>query len=159
MRWHPTLIRMALSLYLKAPGAYKDLCESGFLKLPTPRTLFDYSHVAKVQRGTDETVLEFVAKRATSEENPHKQYHVLMADEMHISKNIVLLKSTGEMIAHLEDPDNVLEPELATKVMAFMVKGVSSNLKHVVASYPVNNPSPKQMYLWTWSVIGALERS
>lgn len=175
MRWHPTLIRMALSLYLKAPGAYKELCESGFVKLPTARTLFDYSHVTKVQPGIDETVLEFVSKRATSEDNPHKQYHVLMADEMHISKNIVLLKSTGEMIgfkdlddldnelasleAHLEKPDKVLEPELATKVMAFMVKGVSSNLKHVVASYPVNNPSPKQMYLWTWSVIGALERS
>ncbi|XP_034255467.1 uncharacterized protein LOC117653722 [Thrips palmi] len=175
MKWHPTLIRLALSIYLKAPGAYKELCDCGFIKLPTSRTLFDYSHVTKIKPGIDESVIEAAAKRATSEEHTHKQYHVVMADEMNISKNLVVLKSTGELIgfkdlddldqelkeleAHLDDPEKVLEQELASKVMAFMVKGVSSNLKHVVATYPVTNPSPKQMYLWTWDVIGALERS
>ncbi|KAJ1528931.1 hypothetical protein ONE63_007300 [Megalurothrips usitatus] len=80
MRWHPTLIRLALSIYLKSPSAYNEL-------------------------------------------------------------------------------QKVFEPEIATKVMAFMVRGVSSKVKDVIASYPVLNPSPKQIYLWTWDVIGALERS
>lgn len=177
MRWHPTLIRMALSWYLKAPGLYKELTESGFVKLPTSRTLFDYSHITKVEPGVDSSVVESVAKRVNiiEEDQTQTQYHVIMFDEMHISKNLVLLKSTGELIgfkdldvldqeltsleAHLTDPDKPLEPELASKVMAFMVKGVSSNLKHVVASYPVCNPSARQIYQWTWEVVGAMERS
>lgn len=177
MRWHPTLIRMALSLYLKAPGAYKELQESGFISLPTARTLFDYSHVTKIEPGVDSHVLDILAKQVEDIENERSQpqYHVLMGDEIHISKNVVLLKSTGELIGfrdldvldqelaslelHLSDPEKQLEPELASKVMAFMVKGVSSNVKHVVASYPVCSPSPRQLYMWTWDVIGALERS
>lgn len=177
MKWHPTLIRMALSLYLKAPGAYKELCDSGFVKLPTSRTLFDYSHVTEIKSGIDSSIVETVQKQSQSngEKQNQKQYHVIMCDEMHISKNLVRLKSTGELIgftdldeldqeiaslqAHLDDPDKPLSKELASKVFVYMVKGVSSNLKYVIASYPVVNVSPKQMYVWTWEVIGALERS
>ncbi|KAK3929585.1 DNA transposase [Frankliniella fusca] len=177
MRWHPTLIRLALSLYLKAPGAYKDLQESGFIALPSARTLFDYSHVTKIEPGVDSHVLDILVKQVKDIESVRSQpqYHVLMGDEIHISKNLVLLKSTGEIIGfrdldvldqelaslelHLSDPEKQLEPDLASKVMAFMVKGVSSNVKHVVASYPVCSPSPRQLYIWTWDVIGALERS
>ncbi|KAK3916147.1 Transposable element P transposase [Frankliniella fusca] len=177
MRWHPTLIRLALSLYLKAPGAYKDLQESGFIALPSARTLFDYSHVTKIEPGVNSHVLDILVKQVKDIESVRSQpqYHVLMGDEIHISKNLVLLKSTGEIIGfrdldaldqelaslelHLSDPEKQLEPDLASKVMAFMVKGVSSNVKHVVASYPVCSPSPRQLYIWTWDVIGALERS
>lgn len=40
-----------------------------------------------------------------------------------------------------------------------MVKGVSVGIKEVVATFPVSNPTAQQMYVWTWEVIGALERS
>jgi len=86
MRWHPTLIRFALSIYL--PGAYKQLHDSGFIRLPSTSTLYDYSHATEIKPGIDTTVLESLAKRATSEDNTFKQYHVLMADEVHISKNL-----------------------------------------------------------------------
>jgi len=42
MRWHPAIIRLALSLSMTSPIAYEDL--SAFIKLPSRRQLFDYSH-------------------------------------------------------------------------------------------------------------------
>ena len=42
MRWHPAMIRFALSIRMKSPAAYEEL--SGALKLPSDRMFFDYSH-------------------------------------------------------------------------------------------------------------------
>lgn len=172
MRWHPTLIRLALSIYLKSPSAYRTLTESGFIKLPTSRTLFDYSHATKIEQWIDTTVLANIAKQVSEKEKSRKQYHVLLADEMHISNNLVVQKTTGEIIGftnlddldkevklldtYLDNPDTVVEDEVTTKIMAFMVRGISSRVKDVVAPY---HPSPKQMYISTWDVIGALEKS
>ncbi|KAK3911433.1 Membrane protein insertase YidC [Frankliniella fusca] len=153
----------------------RELQEIGFIKLPTARTLFDYSHATKIEQGIDTTILADVAKQVASEELNRKQYHVLLADEMYISKNLVVQKSTGEVIGftnldnldkevkildtYLDDPEKEAEEEMASKILALMVRGLSSRVKDVVASFPVSNPSPKQMYIWTWQVIGALEKS
>ncbi|KAK3919722.1 Transposable element P transposase [Frankliniella fusca] len=48
---------------------------------------------------------------------------------------------------------------MASKIMVYMVKGVSNGQKEVVATYASANLSATQMYSWTWKVIGALERS
>ena len=48
---------------------------------------------------------------------------------------------------------------VATKVLVSMVKGVSNGLKEVVATFAVGNLTARPMYVWTWEVIGALERS
>ncbi|KAK3925947.1 Transposable element P transposase [Frankliniella fusca] len=177
MRWHPALIRLGLKIHLKSPAAYRALQESGFDKLPTSRTLFDYSHASKIEYGVDSSVVKKFSKRVEEEkkEKKHPQFHVLIADEIHISKNLVIQKSTGELIGFkdldsvdkeiaqldlfLEDDDKQYEPEIASKILSFMVKGCSSKLKDVVASFPVCSPSPKQLYAWTWEVIGALEKS
>lgn len=177
VKWHSIMIRLALSSYLRSPSPYDAWQKSGFIKLPTSRTLYDYTHAHKLQQGVDHTIIESVAKRVAfaAESKKHKQYHVLMADEIHVSKNLVIEKSTGQVIGFkdldkidqevatldslLDNPDKQLEPEIATKILSFMVKACSSKVKDVVASFPVCNPSPKQMYSWTWEVIGALEKS
>ncbi|KAK3910721.1 Transposable element P transposase [Frankliniella fusca] len=48
---------------------------------------------------------------------------------------------------------------MASKIMVYMIKGVSSGIKEVVATFGCNNLSANQMKVWTWRVIGALERS
>lgn len=47
MRWHPTIIKWCLYLQSKSPKCFKTLRESGFIKLPSERTLYDYSHYVK----------------------------------------------------------------------------------------------------------------
>lgn len=44
MRWHPTMIRWCLNLKLLSTSAYHSLRISGFMKLPSERTLRDYTN-------------------------------------------------------------------------------------------------------------------
>lgn len=210
MRWHPTILRFALSLHLTSPTAYELVKQTGMLFLPSSRTLFDYSHVKPASEGVDKMVLNSVAQRVhkfmeedkenqakekekkekqkknnkTGNENneheepkltDHKKFHVLMADEMYISQNLVFQKSTGKLLGYtsldeidqelrileqsLDNPNVDIEDTSASKVLVYMIKGVTNGIKEVVASYAVGNLSARQMYDWTWKVIGALERS
>ena len=44
MRWHPLLIRFALSIKYASSAAYQQVTKLGFLALPSERTLRDYTH-------------------------------------------------------------------------------------------------------------------
>ena len=48
MRWHPLVIRFALSLFYSSRVAYRTATSSGFLALPSERTLMDYTHWCSV---------------------------------------------------------------------------------------------------------------
>ena len=176
MRWHPTMIRLALSLHIQSPSAYDMLRDTGMVKLPSCRTLFNYSHVKPAKEGIDEVVLEDMTAKLSKMKKRHSRYHVLMADEMYISQNLVFQKSTGRLVGYttLDELDKDIqrlecffengaeadyEEDIATKVLVYMVKGVTNGLKDVVATYAVGNLTALQMYAWTWDVIGALERS
>ncbi|XP_052131084.1 uncharacterized protein LOC127751486 [Frankliniella occidentalis] len=175
MRWHPTMIRFALSLHLTSPAAYELMRQSGIVKLPSSSTLFDYSHVKPVEEGIDKLVLESLAGRVDAFQEKHKKFHVLMADEMYISQNLVFQKSTGKLLGYttlddvdkeikclehlLENPDQDMEQTTASTVLVYMVKGITNGIKEVVATFATSKLSANQMYMWTWKVIGALERS
>ena len=173
MKWHPAILRFALSVFEASRSAYERMRDSGFLALPTSRTLFDYTHFAAVKEGIDEVVLDSLANRM--ETLPEKQrYHVLMADEMYISKNLVYKKNSGELIGYtnlndvdkelreldqyFNDPNKELKKDIASKVLVFLVKGVATDVKEAVCSYPVTSFSPIQLHSWTWHLIGALKR-
>ena len=51
LRWHPMMIRWCLNLKLLSSSAYHALRTSGFLKLPSERTLRDYTHFVKTRPG------------------------------------------------------------------------------------------------------------
>jgi hypothetical protein len=63
MRWHPTMIRLALALHLTSPAAYELMRETGMVRLPSSRTLFDYSHACVVKDGIDTVVLDTLTER------------------------------------------------------------------------------------------------
>lgn len=44
MKWHPLMIRWCLYLGHLSGGAYETLCETGVIKLPSQRTLRDYTY-------------------------------------------------------------------------------------------------------------------
>ncbi|XP_052126892.1 uncharacterized protein LOC127750159 isoform X2 [Frankliniella occidentalis] len=185
MRWHPTMVRFALSLHLTSPAAYKVMRETGMVKLPSSRTLFNYSHAKPIEEGIDKAVLEKLAadvetmcnkvNELSGKQETHKKYFVLMGDEMHISQNLVFQKSSGKLVGFttldqldrevkileqlIDNCDKDCEETIASKIMVYMVKGVSSGIKKVIATYGVGNMSAIQMKRWTWQVIGALERS
>ena len=47
MRWHPLMIRWCIYLHHQPQGAYETLRQSECIKLPSQRTLHDYTHHIK----------------------------------------------------------------------------------------------------------------
>ncbi len=56
MRWHPMMIKGCLILKLLSTSAYYSLRTSGFVKLPSERTLRDYTHFFKSKEGYQQEV-------------------------------------------------------------------------------------------------------
>lgn len=187
MKWHPSIIRLALSIFETSRSAYERLRDSGFIALPSSRTLFDYTHFESVSLGIDNVVIKSVSDRVDPLPKRRK-YHILMADEMYVSKNLVYKKATGELVGYtnldtidkdlklLEDffqdstasapapapaphKKKQVDEEVANKVLCYLVKGVANNVKEVVAIYATKSVSSRQMYMWTWQVISSLERA
>ena len=51
MKWHPTMIKWCLNLKLLSSSAYSAMRTSGFLTLPSERTLRDYVHYFQSRPG------------------------------------------------------------------------------------------------------------
>ena len=62
-RYHPMLIRYALSLSTKSPVVYEEIRKSGILKLPSMRTLRDYRNFINPQTGFNPAVIEDLIKK------------------------------------------------------------------------------------------------
>lgn len=50
-RWHPMMVKWCLHLKLISSAAYHAMRSSGFVTLPSERTLRDYTHVIKADTG------------------------------------------------------------------------------------------------------------
>ena len=53
MRWHPLFIRLCLNIMVTSGKTYNILHKSGFICLPSKRTLRDYTHWHKLRLGFD----------------------------------------------------------------------------------------------------------
>ena len=51
MRWHPLFIRWCLNILLTSSKTYDIISESGLIRLPSKRTLQDYTHWLKLKPG------------------------------------------------------------------------------------------------------------
>ena len=56
VRWHPVIIKWSLNLKLMSSCTYHALRSSGFLKLPSERTLRDYTHYFQNKAGFQDEV-------------------------------------------------------------------------------------------------------
>lgn len=64
MRWHPMIIRWCLYIRSKSAKAYNSVRDTGFIKLPSARTLFDYSHFTKSALGFQPDVVKVLNEEA-----------------------------------------------------------------------------------------------
>ena len=63
-RYHPQIIRFALSLHGKSPAAYRELRDSGALVLPSERVLRDYKNYFKPKAGINPENVENLREKA-----------------------------------------------------------------------------------------------
>ena len=100
MRWDPLMIRWCLYLRHLSSSAYQMLRESGVIKLPSQRTLRDYTYYIKPTVGFSVEVDRQLMEAAKIYTCPEREKYVIMImDEMHIREDVVYDKQTG-MYAH-----------------------------------------------------------
>lgn len=163
VRYHPMIIRFCLSLAAKSPSCYEELRNSKVLVLPSQRRLRDYRNAIRPQRGFQAEVVE-VLKSETESYFDVQRYVILLFDEMKIMANLVLDKVTGELIGFtdLGDPDvnfASLEKadELASHALAFLVRGVCTELKFCLAHFATAGVTAAQLMPLFWEAVGILE--
>ena len=157
------IIRFCLSLAAKSPSCYDELRNSGVLVLPSQRRLKDYRNAIKPERGFQKGVID-ILKEETDSYFDLQRYFVLLFDEMKVMANLVLDKTTGELIGFtdLGDPDlnfGVLEKVdmIATHALAFLVRGVCTDLKFGLAHFATTGITAAQLTPLFWEAVCILE--
>jgi len=165
VRYHPMIIRFCLSLASKSPSCYEELRNSGVLVLPSQRRLKDYRNAIKPKRGFQKEVIEEL-KTETDSYFDVQRYVVLLFDEMKVMANLVLDKTTGELIGFtdLGDPElnfGALEKVdmIASHALAFIVREMCTELKFALAHFATTGITSGQLMPLFWEAVCILETS
>ena len=167
------MIRWCLYIHYRSSGAYEALRQSGVLKLPSQRTLRDYTHHTEAAPGFSSEVDSMLIKAIEISTCPERNKCVLLLlDEMHVREGLVYDKHCGELIGftNLGDVNSRLDafeqalssnsehqPALAKTVMVFMVRGLFSKLQFAYAQFPCSQVRGDKLYHPFWEAVCRLE--
>ena len=164
-RYHPQIIRFALSLHGKSPSAYRELRESGALVLPSERILRDYKNYFPPKAGINNENLNALRKKAASFTG-NQRYVVLVMDEMKIQSDLVFDKNSGDLVGFMDLGDPMTnfacldeKDTIATHALAFLVRGLCTDVKHIIAYFFTGNVTSYQLMPIFWKVVSTLELS
>ena len=162
MRWHPMLIKWCLRMKLISSSAYSAFRSSGLLKLPSERTLRDYTHWIKARPGFQVEVDRQLIEEAKLTSIPDFQKYVCVVfDEVKIKEGLVYDKEECNLVGfvELDDINNHLQafekslstsaskPTLATHVVVFMVRGLFSASGF---QFPYSSLNGHTLYALVW---------
>ena len=160
--------RWCLNLKLLSSSAYHCLSTSGFIKLPSERTLRDYTHIFKSTTGFQEEVEDMLRKEI--ENVQWKNYVVLLIDEMKVKESLVYdkyscqvvgfveLNSITHAMSMLENHPPSHQSPVATHLLTIMVRGLFTNCKFPYAHFPTDSLTGEQIFPIVWQAIERLER-
>lgn len=100
MRWHPIFIKWCLYLRHLSEKSYELLRKTGCIKLPSQRTLRDYTHYISTTIGFSSEVDQNLLDVALLS-NDVNRYVFLIMDELHIENKLVYDKHHGSLIGLL----------------------------------------------------------
>ena len=172
------MVHWCLNLKLLSPSAYSPLRSSGLLKLPSDRTLRDYTHLVKAKPGFQPEVdlqlqeEAFSAQLGGNSDTSHlKSYVTLVFDEVKVQEGLVYDKESCNLIGFVQlddlsshissltgdqqQPSNV--PDIATHILVFMVRGLFSLLEFPYDQFPTSSLSGGILYPLVWECIAHLE--
>ena len=125
VRWHPLIIKWCLYLHHKSSGMYETLRNSGVVKLPSQRTLRDYSHHISANIGFSEEVdMELLRVANYKKLEEWEKCIVLLIDEMHVKEDLVYDKVTGALIGFTsigDINDHLLKVHIYTPSLAYLL--------------------------------------
>ena len=174
IRWHPLMIKWCLNLKLISSAAYHAVQSSGFLRLPSERTLRDFTHYVKSQQGFHPELNEQLKKQASIDSlPPSKRYVALLFDEMKVEEDLVCDKHTGEVVGFVSvgDVGDILSklekkctettPQLpvSNHILVIMVRGIIFKLEFPYAPFGTKGVTVDVLFPIVWEAIRQLESS
>ena len=169
------MIKWCIYLRHLSSSAYDTLRNSGCLRLPSDRTLRDYTHCISSKVGFTDAVDEQLVREAEiGKVAEWQKYVVLIFDEMHVREDLVYHKATGEMVGFVDlgDINNHLaqlerscqapaasfsQLELGTKMLCFMVRGLFIRLQFPYGAFPCSVISGSTLFPLVWEAVRRLE--
>ena len=101
MRWHPAIIKWCIFLKSKSSSTYDALKNSGFITLPSERTLFDYTNITRKGTGFQADIVEMLINEMNGLES-HKRVVGILQDEVKIKRDLVYNRHTGQLIGFVD---------------------------------------------------------
>ena len=154
------------SLYAKLHHTYEDLRDSGFLKLPSGRTLSDYKNFCSSKSGWQTSVLQAM----TDNFNDQRFSQVgkcgeLFFDEVKIKEGLVFDPSTWELVGFVDidngkphnGSDSDIRENLATHVLQFYFKSIFSKFQFPCAYFLTQGISALKLSHLFWQGVGLLQ--
>ena len=133
------------------------------LVLPSERTLRDYRNFFKPKPGFHQENITKLCE-ITNQLFDVQRYVALSFDEMKIQSNLVFDKNTSELFGFVdlgEDDVNIAafdDPTtLASHILAFMVRGIASDLKYILGYFSTKNVTSFQIMPLFWKAVGILD--
>lgn len=124
----PELTVLSFLVYSASPAGYDALKSSDLLCLPSVSTLKKVTRIIRQRNDIDNTAYLRLRK---SKLNQYEKCVILIIDEIYVAKRV---EYSGGMIHGLTKDGLV-----ASTMLCFMVKSLSSQYKDIVAIYPIAN--------------------
>ncbi|KAK3747398.1 hypothetical protein QZH41_012095, partial [Actinostola sp. cb2023] len=163
------IIKICLQLWHRSKGAYEDLRESGFLKLPSGRLLRYYKNSVDSSSGLNQQKLKWMAKEAKDKGvTDYGRHGAIIFDEMSIQEDIELKQKNGQWeivgitrmgeSAHqlLALTKGAVQSTMATHMLQFMFLG-NEGFRFPFAHFPTANVTSAQLFELFWDAVDALQ--
>ena len=172
MRWHPMILRWCIYLKGKSSSTYDSLRHSGFINLPSERTLYDYTNVTLKGTGFQEDNVSMLYNEVYGKKQAPEEYEKivgLLQDEMRIKSDLVYDKHTGELVGFVDldkvgndilNMKEVIKKEekpMAKYVLVIMVRGVGTKLKFPLAHFATSGITSDQLFPILWKSVEICE--
>ncbi|XP_065891694.1 uncharacterized protein [Dysidea avara] len=175
VRWHPLFIRWCLNIMLTSGKTYDIIRESGFIRLPSRRTLRDYTNWMKLKSGFNAELLNYMREEFKIDTlPPWKRYVTIAFDEMKIREDLVFNKTTGEITGFVDYGEEtfderfeelrrrcnqgtqIRERVVATHMLVLMVRGIFFKMDIPIAQFPTAGVSADDLVYMTWKAVQML---
>ena len=148
------------------------LRESGCIKLPSQRTLRDYTHYVQACEGFSADVDVMLMNAVNVRSCPEREkYVILLIDEMYVREDLVFDRWNGNLVgfANLGETNNHLvqlesaltdgntAPSQAKTMVVFMVRGLFTKLQFPYAQFPCCALKGDYLYDPFWEAVGRVE--
>ena len=172
MRWHPLFIKWCIYLCHLSGSAYEMLQKSGCVKLPSQKTLRDYTYYTSTNIGFSDAVDEQLLRMADMSKEMNK-YIGIVLDEVHIRADLVYDKHVGSLLGfvNLGEVNNHLMrfegevvgeeeelQQLANSMVVFMVRALFYNFNFPYVQFASNTLSGDVLMEPLWEAVFRLER-